>query len=140
LVYPVQNGINTIQTDNGLEFLGGFDIYIRRKNIRHLFIYPRCPKINAYVERANRTLQEEFIDGHEEYVLEGIEEFNSRLIDYLVWHNTKRVHNSLGNISPINYLLKILPSESQMYVTHTVVCIYTEIYYTFRRGKQETTN
>ena len=118
----IQNGIKIIQTDNGLEFMGNFDNYLKRKNIRHLFIYPRCPKINAYVERANRTLQEEFIEGHEEYALEGIDEFNSRLIDYLVWYNTKRVHKSLGNVSPINHLLKILPQESQRYVGYTSAC------------------
>lgn len=119
LVYPILNGIHTIQTDNGLEFMGDFDDYLKRKNIKHLFIYPRCPKINGFVERANRTLQEEFINGHEEYALDGITEFNSRLIDYLIWYNTKRVHKSLGNVSPINYLLKTLPPKSQMYVTYT---------------------
>jgi hypothetical protein len=75
--------------------------------------------INGFVERANRTLQEEFINGHEEYALDGIHEFNSRLMDYLIWYNTKRVHKSLGNVSPINNLLKILPPKSQMYVTYT---------------------
>lgn len=124
LVYPIQNGIKIIQTDNGLEFMGDFDNYLKRKNIRHLFIYPRCPKINGFIERANRTLQEEFINGLEEYVLEGIDEFNSRLIDYLIWYNTKRVHKSLGNVSPINHLLKILPQESQMYVTYTNSCVF----------------
>ncbi len=119
LVYPILNKIHTIQTDNGLEFMGDFDDYLKRKNIKHLFIYPRCPKINGFVERANRTLQEEFINGHEEYALDGIDEFNSRLMDYLVWYNTKRVHKSLNNVSPINHLLKILPPESQMYVTYT---------------------
>ncbi len=119
LVYPLRDKIHTIQTDNGLEFMGEFDDYLKRKNINHLFIYPRCPRINGFVERANRTLQEEFIAGHEEYALEGIEEFNSRLVDYLVWYNTKRVHKSLGNVSPINYLLKTLPQESQKYVTYT---------------------
>jgi hypothetical protein len=119
LVYPIQNGIKIIQTDNGLEFMGNFDSYLKEKQIKHLFIYPRCPKINAFIERANRTLTEEFINGNEEYALEGINEFNSRLIDYLVWYNTKRVHKSLNNISPINYLLKNLPPESQMYVTYT---------------------
>lgn len=119
LVYPIQNGIKIIQTDNGLEFMGDFDNYLKRKNISHLFIYPRCPKINGFIERANRTLQEEFINGHEEYALNGIAEFNSRLIDYLIWYNTKRVHKSLNNISPINYLLNNLPPESQMYVTYT---------------------
>ncbi|MBI4974130.1 IS3 family transposase, partial [Candidatus Roizmanbacteria bacterium] len=45
--------------------------------------------------------------------------FNSRLIDYLLWYNTKRVHKALGNVTPINYLLQVLPQESQMYVTYT---------------------
>ena len=121
LVYPIQNAVKIIQTDNVLEFMGDFDNYLKRKNINHLFIYPRCPKINGFVERANRTLQEEFINGHEEYALDGITEFNSRLMDYLVWYNTKRVHKSLNNVSPINYLLNILPPESQMYVTYTKI-------------------
>ena len=121
LVYPLKAGIHTIQTDNGLEFMGDFDDYLKNKKIKHLFIYPRCPKINGFVERANRTLQEEFVNGHEEYVLEGISEFNTKLIEYLVWYNTKRVHKSLGNVSPINYLIKTLPPESQMYVTYTII-------------------
>lgn len=120
LVYPIQSGVRIVQTDNGLEFLGEFNSYLQEKEIKHLFIYPRCPKINAYIERANRTLQEEFIDGHEGYFLEGLDEFNSALIEYLVWYNTKRVHKSLGNVTPIDYLLSILPQKSQMYVTYTV--------------------
>ena len=122
LVYPILNKIHTIQTDNGLEFMGDFDDYLKREEIKHLFIYPRCPKINGYVERANRTLNEEFIEGNQEYALESLNEFNSRLIDYLVWYNTKRVHKSLNNITPVNYLLKILPPESHMYATYTIIC------------------
>jgi len=51
-------------------------------------------------------------------VVEGINELNSSLIDYVIWYNTKRVHKSLNNLSPIDYMLKCNP-ESQMYVTHT---------------------
>lgn len=118
MVYPISGGIRVVQTDNGLEFLGVFDDYLKLKGIKHLFIYPRCPKINAFVERANRTLQEEFVDGALDYLSIGIHEFNKHLIEYLIWYNTKRVHKTLGNISPIDYLLKISP-ESQMYVTYT---------------------
>lgn len=119
LVYPVRDAIHTVQTDNGLEYLGEFDRYLNQKGIKHLFIYPRCPKINAYVERANRTLSEEFIEGNIDYAVLNINEFNQRLVDYLIWYNTKRVHKTLGNISPIDYLLSIVPKECQMYVTHT---------------------
>jgi len=122
LVYPLLNVIHSVQTDNGLEFMGEFNKYLTEKKIKHLFIYPRCPKINAFIERANRTLQEEFVNGHESFILEGINVFNEALIEYLVWYNTKRVHKSLGNISPIDYLLSILPQKSQMYVTYTDYC------------------
>lgn len=120
LVYPIQSGIKTVQTDNGLEFLGAFDEYLQTKHIPHLFIYPRCPKINSFVERANRTLQEEFVDGNIDLIHEGISVFNTHLMDYLVWYNTKRVHKALGNVTPIDYLLQVLPQESQMYVTYTI--------------------
>lgn len=101
--------------------MGECDDYLKGKSIKHLFIYPRCPKINAYVERANRTLVEEFIEGNEHLVFNNINDFNCALVDYLVWYNTERVHKSLGNVSPIDHLLKILPPKSQMYVTYTEI-------------------
>jgi len=39
-------------------------------------------------------------------------------MEYLIFYNTKRVHKGLGNLSPIDYVLKYYP-ESQMYVTRT---------------------
>lgn len=54
--------IATVQTDNGLEFLGEFDQYLEQKHIPHVFIYPRCCKINGTIERFNRTIQEDCID------------------------------------------------------------------------------
>ena len=61
-VYPLQ--IKDWQTDNGSENLGEFDKALQKADIPHLFIYPRCPKINSIIERYNRTIQEEFIDNH----------------------------------------------------------------------------
>ena len=122
LVYPIQAGIKTVQTDNGLEYLGDFHTYLEGKNIPHLFIYPRCPKINGFIERANRTLQEEFMEQYIYTRWNGLVAFNRDLMEYLVWYNTKRVHKSLNNISPINYLLSILPQECHMYGTHTISC------------------
>jgi len=46
------------------------------------------------------------------------EEFNSKFMGNLIFHDTKRVHKGLDNLSPIDYLLKYYP-ESQMYVDHT---------------------
>jgi len=118
-VYPVEDGIHTIQTDNGSEYLGKFHEYLKEKDIVHKYIYPRCPRINGCVERSNRVLQESFVYQHEEvaYAL-GLKEFNKRLMDYLVWFNTKRPHESLGDISPIQYVLQYHP-ECHMYATCT---------------------
>jgi len=119
-VYPWESGIKTIQTDNGLEFLGDFDQRLKQEKINHLFIYPRCPKINGFIERSNRSLKEEFIYSHLDLLVTDLEKFNRELMLHLVWYNTKRPHESLNDMTPINYLLKRYP-ESQMYTTCTSV-------------------
>jgi len=117
-VYPLKNGIKIVQTDNGSEYLGLFHKYLIKKGITHLFIYPRCPKINSFVERANRTLKEEFLNEYQDLALTDINLLNQELIKYLVWYNTQRPHEALNYKSPIDYLLEVSP-ESQMYVTCT---------------------
>ncbi len=119
-VYPFENGIKTIQSDNGLEFLGDFDQRLMKDKIRHLFIYPRCPKINGFIERANRSLREEFLNQNQELVLDDFGLFNQKLLDHLFWYNTIRPHQALNFLSPIDYWLKRYP-ESQMYVTSTFI-------------------
>jgi len=127
-VYPKRNGIITVQTDNGSEYLGEFDKYLKNKKIKHLFIYPGCPRINGYIERENRTVQEEFLSYHLILLSEDIRQFNSKLIDYLVWYNTKRPHKGLNNLTPIGFLLKY-NLESQMYVTYTERCNFSKEVY-----------
>ncbi len=41
--------IRVVKTDNGSEFLGEFDRYLKEEGIRHYFNYPRFPKGNGYV-------------------------------------------------------------------------------------------
>ena len=84
----------------------------------NIFIYPRCPRINGCVERANRTLQEEFIDYTLDLLFQDLPNFKSELMRYLIFYNTKRVHRGLNNLSPIDFVLKYYP-EYQMYVTRT---------------------
>jgi len=47
-----------IQTDNGSEFDLHFESVCKDLSITHYYNYPRSPKMNAYVERFNRTLRE----------------------------------------------------------------------------------
>ena len=114
-VYPLK--IQAIQTDNGLEFLGEFDQYLKKQNIPHFFIYPRCPKINVTVERFNRTLQEKFIDPNL-YLIHQPKLFNDKMIEYLLYYNGVRPHENLGQLSPLQYLV-YNGLESKKTVAHT---------------------
>lgn len=117
LVCPFK--IISVQTDNGLEFLGLFDDYLRRLNIPHLFTYPRCPKINGVVERFNRTLQEEFIDPNL-HLIHSPKEFSLQLANYLIFFNGQRVHQALNYMTPLSYLIQ-KGGMSKKYWSRTVV-------------------
>jgi transposase InsO family protein len=118
MVYPLITGIKIVQNDNGLEFHGDFESYLQQRRIKQLFIYPRCPKINGFIERSNRSLKEEFIYANLGLLVSNLAEFNQELILHLLWYNTTRPHEALNDMTPINYLLKRYP-ESQMYTTCT---------------------
>ena len=102
-VYPCV--VKSWQTDNGSENLGEFDEQLKRDRIPHYFSYPRCPKINTYVERYNRTVQEEFIDNNLDVIYDK-PLFSRRLADYMIFYNTQRPHKSLGLKSPIDFLIE----------------------------------
>ncbi len=95
--------IRAIQTDNGKEFLAEFHHYLEELNIPHEFIYPHSPKINAFIERFNRTIQDEFINRTDSLYYDVLL-FNQKLDKYLNWYNFKRPHYSLGLISPVQYM------------------------------------
>ncbi len=101
-VYP---GIIKIwQSDNGSENLGEFDKQLEEDQIPHLFIYPRCPKIDTFIERYNRTLQEEFIDYYED-IIHDKKLFNQKLTDWNIYYDCERRHHSLGLKSPLQYFI-----------------------------------
>ena len=119
LIYICPFRISIVQTDNGLEFLGVFDSYLMAQGVPHVFTYPRCPKINGVVERFNRTIQDEFIDKNL-YLIHEPKEFSSKLTNYLLFYNQQRVHQSLGYMTPLNYLCT-KGGMSKKYWTRTIV-------------------
>ncbi len=106
------------QTDNGSEFHKYFDDYLAKEGILHFWNYPRHPQSNAVVERFNRTLQEEFVWENEDLLAEDIDEFNRKLMDYLIFYNTQRPHRSLGYSPPLKYLIQ-KENFSKMLWTYT---------------------
>jgi putative transposase len=115
-VYPLQ--IKDWQTDNGSENLGEFDKALQKADIPHLFIYPRCPKINSIIERYNRTIQEEFIDNHQDIIHDKYL-FHQLLANYMVFYLTKRIHKSLNKMTPVDFLIK-KGGMSHLYGTYTM--------------------
>jgi hypothetical protein len=71
----------------------------------------------------NRILQEEFVMYYEDYELEDIHEFNKKMLQYMLWYNTERPHNSLNKKSPLQYFCDIINSNksefSQTGMTYT---------------------
>jgi len=116
--------IDFVLTDNGSEFAKEFTKELKRLHLTHYHTYPRTPKMNAHCERFNRTLQEEFVNYHS-FDLAEPERFNKKLMDYLVWYNTQRVHHAFKNqFSPVQYILHLkstnqLPEKCKMRWTHT---------------------
>ncbi len=115
-VYPYT--VKSWQSDNGSENLGEFEEQLKKDGIPHYFSYPRCPKINTYIERYNRTIQEEFIDNNLDIIYDK-PLFHEKLADYLIFYNTQRPHKSLGLKSPVEYLIE-KGGMSQKYLTYTI--------------------
>ncbi|MBW6441061.1 IS3 family transposase [Patescibacteria group bacterium] len=68
------------------------------------------PDINEIELIANKlnlslTIVEDALDENEIYFNE-IEQFNEKMLEWIIWYNTKRFHWSLNLQSPVDYLIK----------------------------------
>ena len=110
LLYLVDTTIEIIQTDNGSEFAKLFEEACTKLKVPYYFSRVKMPKDNAMNERFNRTLKEEFIQlGN--FTPEPLLS-NHRLTEWLIEYDFNRPHQSLGYLSPIEYLnnyQKVLP-------------------------------
>jgi transposase InsO family protein len=112
----IPNPPNAVQTDNGSEFALHFARATEELGLTHYHTYPRTPKMNAHVERFNRTLWEEFGRYHRGLLRDDVSAFNTALVDWLLWYNGERPHHSLGNVSPLQYTVRTL------FASQTVEC------------------
>ena len=119
--------IKFVLTDNGSEFAKEFSEALKQLHLTHYHTYPRTPKMNAHLERFNRTIQDEFVDFHMSDLLVP-QIFNNKVIEYLIWYNTRRVHHAFKNkLSPIQFIQTLetvnfnLPQKCKVGWTHTFV-------------------
>ena len=83
----------------------------------------QSPKMNAYFERFNRSIQEELTNYNLWLLRDDIQGFNLKLISYLDFYNNQRPHLGLKKdigqfISPMEYLGQYHPM-CQMWWTGT---------------------
>lgn len=116
-VYPTR--IIDWQNDNGHENLKFLEKELTNEKIQQLFSYPHCPQVNGYVERFNRTIQDEFINPNIDFIWD-TETFNKKLAEYNIWYNCERPHKSLGKKSPMDFFI-LKKGMSNMCWTYTKI-------------------
>jgi putative transposase len=87
-----------LQSDHGPEFGKWFVSQIKKK---HRYSRIGKPNDNAHIERFNRTLQEECLDG----LPDDVEVINSALKKYLRYYNHQRLHLGISLQAPIQLIL-----------------------------------
>ena len=77
--------------------------------------------MNAHAKRFHLTIQEEYIDYHEDELLDpeqfGVLKADRGLMQHLLWHNTERPHGSLKIKPPGKFFMTtFLTQSAHMYV------------------------
>ena len=99
-----------VLTDNGPEFgtrelkkkeEHPFERMLMELGVKHSHTRPYRPQTNGKVERFWRSLNYDLI---EETTFESEEEFRNLLLEYLVYYNHERPHQSLGGTPPAEFL------------------------------------
>lgn len=93
-----------IRTDNGPDFTSSvFTNWCHKHIIEIRYIQPGKPTQNAFIERLNRSYRTEVLDARIFKNLIEVREITSEWIEH---YNNQRPHESLQNLSPMQYLLK----------------------------------
>lgn len=93
-----------IRVDNGPEFISLIlSEWCEKNGITLLFIQPGKPTQNGFIERFNRTFRQDILDA---YIFENLQQVKILSEEWMEDYNNHRPHESLQNLSPINYKLK----------------------------------
>lgn len=94
-----------IRVDNGPEFISSaLSEWCMDRDIKLIYIQPGKPMQNGYIERFNRSYREDVLDAN---LFESIHQARQLSDEFQEDYNLYRPHESLGNLSPVNYKLMI---------------------------------
>lgn len=98
--------ITGIQTDNGGEFRGLFAQYLNRIGVKHRFIPKRSAPWNGKVERANRSVDDEFYLNHDKPW--------TTISQYVHWYNYDRYHvgKEMNGMTPYKKYLQYVAQNA----------------------------
>ena len=104
LLHRMPFPIRAVQVDGGSEFAAEFEAACQQRGLRLFVPPPRSPKLNGAVEPANRTHTEEFY--HVTLCSLEMKKLNRELRQWEKIYNTVRPHQSLGYLTPQQFLLR----------------------------------
>jgi putative transposase len=88
-----------IRVDNGPEYVSGKLMeWAEKRNVRLEYIQPGKPQQNAYIERYNRTLRDEWLG---QCIFETIEEAQDQATECLWTYNNERPNMGISGMTPV---------------------------------------
>lgn len=105
-----------LRMDNGPELTSvKLAEWAEEHSIQLDFIKPGKPTQNSFIERFNRTYREEVLNA---YVFKTLSEVREITENWLVEYNEERPHESLGNLTPAEYLAAHQKLENSILTRH----------------------
>lgn len=99
-----------LRMDNGPEFISvTLASWAEDHHIELAFIQPGKPTQNSYVERFNRTYRDEILNM---YAFKTLNEVREITENWIKEYNEERPHDSLGDLTPSEYLIANNPLEN----------------------------
>jgi transposase InsO family protein len=101
----------TLRNDNGSQFIAhAVRDYLKEMNVTQEFIHVATPEENSFIESYHSIVEREVLQPRQfEKIETAIETFKR----WDVFYNNRRLHGSLGNISPITYWNKWNQTKAQ---------------------------
>ena len=90
-----------MKVQQALEKIDLNKILVKQTRYILLYIQPGHPEQNAYIERYNRTVRQEWLNQN---IFEGLEEVQDQATAWLWQYNYNRPHMGKGGITPIQKL------------------------------------
>ena len=95
------NKINIFHTDRGNEFKNkAIDQLLSTFNISRSLSKKGCPYDNAVAEATYKIIKTEFVFNR---IFKNLDQLKLELFEYVNWYNNKRLHSSLGYLTPVDY-------------------------------------